>query len=775
MKKGLASLAFVLIVITVIIALASCSEQGCVHEVDKVNIETVVHPTCTEEGEFEYVLFCGLCNEEMNRIKGYTDKVPHTPGCAITENNVPPSCKSEGSYDEVVNCVYCNAEIRRVKKTVAKLDTHSPGEVVVENFIEPTCTAEGNKDEVIYCLVCDIELSRTSIKIQKTDHISHSTIIENYIIPSCSSFGSYDEVIYCYCGYEYQRETYKISMVECTDSDDDNRCDYCNKIMSSWEEDIVEWETTPLIFMLTENSNNQELPSTCKRYMAGDSDDREAIDVKVRQRNDAAYAKTKVSVTYDYYTDDSKYGWGSCVEDMLQKINGNSTDRPDMFCNFICDIMTVSLKSGFANLYSHERGIDALSGKNYFRFADNPDLYEDTGDGYMYEYMRSLSLSKHKMYCLSSDYFTDMVRAFFVVPVNVNLINKIPVDLTTDNAFNSDRTGDGKFTIDDFYQLVYDGQWNYQTLAAFSAEITADNGDDTSTTTLDDRIGFATSSSSYLSASGFIYSSSVTIINRVWSEAWMDYDYYYPNPYTDEGRMEISDLVNFADNLNWLFSQTGIISVNNSDPLCNKYSALGDSLAAIRNRFANNRILFGGVICLGSLEYDEYQYMKDNEDSGFGVAPVPLYRDVNPDTGKPDSYLTASHNVGRIGAISNKTFKFVQCTAFLDYQSTHSSDIISEYYDYKLKYDVEGGINGNREMLKYIRYNVRSGFDNAYEDVIGKYYSSIDENAQKNLWHTMIHQADYKLTTMNQKYVDVYQSKSGYLKSLWNDYASLPN
>ena len=559
------------------------------------------------------------------------------------------------------------------------------------------------------------------------------------------------------------------------DNDGDYICDNCKERIDTWAETTVEWDTTPLIFMMTENSNGQELPSTCKRYMAGKTDDKEAIDIKVRQRNDAAYAKTKVSVTYDYYTDDKKYGWGSCVEDMLTKINGNSTDRPDMFCNFIYDTMAVSLKGGFANLYSTARGEDELNGKNYFQFAKSPDLYKDTGDGYMVEYMRSLSLSKTKMYCLSSDYFTDMVRAFFVVPVNINLISQIPVDLTTDDAYNSDRTGDQKFTIDDFYQLIDDMDWTYTTLAEFSAAITQDSGDDTSTTNLDDRIGFAVSSSSGLSASGMVYTTSVTIINRVWSDEVQDYDYYYPDPFTEEGKEDIADLVALSDRLAWLFGQKGIIAVNNSDPLCNKYSTLGNSLTAIRNRFANNRILFGGAICLGSLEYQEYQDMKNTKNGGFGVAPVPLYRDVDPDTGVADNYLTAIHNVGRIGAIANKTFKFVQCTAFLDYQSTHSTEILNEYYNYKLKYDIAGGVNGNAEMLEYIRYNVRSAFDKAYEDAIGKYFTSVDENAQKNLWHAMIHMNNFQLTTMNQKYIEVYDSKAGHLRSLWNDYGSLPN
>ena len=557
------------------------------------------------------------------------------------------------------------------------------------------------------------------------------------------------------------------------DTDGDGLCNACGERYDIWDELAVEWSTTPLIFKMTENTNGQQLPSTCHRYMAGDDDkNKESIDTKVRLRNEAAYAKTKVTVTYDYYTDEAKYGWGSCTEDICTKIESGATDTPDMYCNFVYDMVASSLKGAFANLYSTSRGTDALAGKNYFQFL-NPK-YEDSGSGYMVEYMKSLTLSKTKMYCLSSDYFTDMVRAFFVVPVNINLINSVEVDLTTDNAFNSDRTGDGKFSIDDFYALVNDGQWNYTNLAKFAGAVVLDSGEDTSTTTLDDTVGFAISSSSGLSSSGMIYTTSVTIINRDWSDAIQDYVYSYPDPDTEDGAADIADLVKLCDNLNTLFSQPGIISVNDRDKEVSKYSVDQSSLLAIRTRFTENKVLFGGVICLGSLEYDVYQDMKEKKDSGFGVAPAPLYRDVNPETGKPDKYLTQIHNIGRIGAISKSTLKFAQCTAFLDYMSTHSTHILNEYYDYKLKYDIAGGTNGNAEMLEYIRYNVRSSFDKAYEDAIGKYFLAVDPNSNKNKWHEMVREASYKLTDMNTRYTSVYGDKANQLKKLWEDFPSLP-
>ena len=84
---------------------------------------------------------------------------------------------------------------------------------------------------------------------------------------------------------------------------------------------------------LGENSNGGQLPSTCRRYMAGE-DDRysDIIDNYVTERNTAAYAKTKVKVVYDYsFTEATEFGWGQCIEKILLKIKSGDDDAPRSF------------------------------------------------------------------------------------------------------------------------------------------------------------------------------------------------------------------------------------------------------------------------------------------------------------------------------------------------------------------------------------------------------------------------------------------------------------
>ncbi|MBQ7389609.1 MAG: hypothetical protein IJW02_00730 [Clostridia bacterium] len=556
------------------------------------------------------------------------------------------------------------------------------------------------------------------------------------------------------------------------------------------------WKKTNLIFQMTENSNYQELPSTCRRYLAGDVEgveDISTIDSWVSDRNEEALKKTNVTVSYEYLPDTPAYAWAQNINLITEEVKAKEAGRPDIYCNFVYDMVAASLQSAFANLLSTTMYKDGheLAGAdhNYFEFTD--PTFVDDGTGYMIEYMRSLTLSKFKMYCLSSDYFTDMVRAFLVVPVNIYLLETLTAT-SEPGLYNSDRVEtldtegnvETNYTIEDFYQLVNDMEWNYNTLAAFSEAITLDGEGGDDGIDLNDTIGFALGSGSGLSAAGMLYTTSITIIDRVYDADKGDYTYSYPymQMHTTGGTVSFErdpngthdELIAFCANLTDLFNTKGVISV--------PAGSAGEDLQSIRDRFATNNVLFGGVICLGSLEYDQYKDMNGAGGTGYGIVPVPLYRAnyVDAATGevKVDKYLTQIHNLGRIGAISYTTEKFSQCTAYLNYQSTNSTDILNEYYDYKLQYDVVGTeVKGNVEMLKYIRKNVRSSFDKAFEDALGRFYDATDDKSMAEQWHTMIKSASFKLSgpDMTAQYDEVTPKKAWRLYNLeMSIYPGLP-
>ena len=113
-------------------------------------------------------------------------------------------------------------------------------------------------------------------------------------------------------------------------------------------------------------------------------------------------------------------------------------------------------------------------------------------------------------------------------------------------------------------------------------------------------------------------------------------------------------------------------------------------------------------------------------------------------------------------------------SAFLQYQSTHSTNILNEYYDFKLQYEVAGASAGNIAMLKYIRQNVRSSFDKAFEDAIGKFFVDVDTESNNNKWHAMILSHGYKFDGFAEEYERLIDTKIGHLYTLYNEYGRLP-
>ena len=518
--------------------------------------------------------------------------------------------------------------------------------------------------------------------------------------------------------------------------------------VDEWWKDIT-YSSTSLIFQMTNCTNKKELPSGCERYLAGTSNDDEQVDEKVRARNTNAYKNTKVSVTYLYYPDIAEdYGYSLAREQISKTISESSTEtRPDIFCNWMTDMLLCSLKGEFANVMTQ----NPQYGTNHFNINLTVDA-EQNQYGYMTDLMRSLTLNKGQIYVIASDYFIDLIRAFFVVPVNVNLFNqaveKVDPALTD---YNKDNTVD----INDFFYEVEAGKWTYDRLIAYSRAIysraagtTAENANDV--------LGFALGANG-LPAAGMIYTSSVKVIEQTVNAAtntWT-YTYHDENPELGALMTKISTMMDVDGIMCMDSNDAGLLGLQGDD----KTALLG-----IRQKFITNTLLFGGIVLVGSLEYNEYQNMKKT--GGFGVVPVPVYKDN-------DSYLTQIHVVGRAGAITKSTAKFSACSAFLQYQTQNSTDILDHYYKYNLSYGAASGVSGNVRMLNYIRNNVRTSFDKLFEDAIGFFFanSGIDDT---NRYHTMLANARYKFDNFAEEYKRLVGTKQSNLAALEKEYANLP-
>ena len=517
---------------------------------------------------------------------------------------------------------------------------------------------------------------------------------------------------------------------------------------SEWWNDIT-YNNTQLIFQMTDNSQMEELESGCRRYLSGEKPGNQDIDRYVAERNENAYQNTNVTVKYNYYPDDSAntHGFAKNITLITEECMNRTDASADMYCNFMTDLLVCSLKGSFANLYSRLHGEGDYTGKNYFNLS-NP--------GYMGELMGSLSLSTDKVYVVASDYFLDLIRAFFVVPVSVNLYNSIANDMIEDFS------GDGVKDVNDFFYEVKNGDWTYARLLQYAAKVYKASGDAAAGEQIGDVLGFALGKNG-LPAAGLIYTSDAVIINKEWKNETQTYEYSYP--------AENETLYKVVDAIGNLVQGTGVMYVTNADA-----GKVGENtpLKGIRNRFTSNNLLFGGIILVGSLEYSVYQNMKEGDNGGFGVVPVPVYEKMEGDK-VATQYKTQIHVVGRAGAIAKKTTKFVQCSAFLQYQSSNSTHILNEYYDFNLTYDIADGLDGNVDMLKYIRSNVRTSFDKLFEDAIGFMGQDTNPEADNDRFHArLVYENNAYVIDIRQVYAEVLPTKVAALAKLVIEYDKLP-
>lgn len=515
------------------------------------------------------------------------------------------------------------------------------------------------------------------------------------------------------------------------------------------------WTDASLKAQLNLHSSGNELAAMTKRYMAGESGDTSKIDTMVADRNLAAFNTTKVAMAFQYIEDDAQYngktqGWNAYFKnaisgDISSYIEGETAD---MYCGFAYDLTMASALGYFHNLKATTIGGTAV--KNYFTFLLDDYRPQFDDEGYLYQFMNDLTPVESKMYLYASNYTMDVIRSIYCIPVSVGLLGQLDV---ADLPEGSDINNNGKYEINEFYTMVRNMGWTYEMLANLSAAAFNPTSAE-ATANLNDTLGFALDTDMGLPAAGFVFS--------------IDFDYFNMNVvdntpvYTvaeDSSNLEAM-MVAFEQ----LFSKTGVIKTNNTKS--NAELGIAKAVSGIRQQFSLDKMLFGGVVLVGALDYDEYQ----NMENGFGIAPIPLYNAT-----ADSQYTSAIHNLARVVGISSaiSAARFEQATAYLDYQALNSDDIMDQYYR-SLQYDTVGGEEYNIEILDYLRDHIRNNRDQYVENMICNGSVIAGSGLGSDHKFAMFFRGKADSTNIRDKYNATKELKATALQQLVAKFVALP-
>jgi len=472
--------------------------------------------------------------------------------------------------------------------------------------------------------------------------------------------------------------------------------------------------------------DDAELMSGAKKYMQGpDGPSSDKVQNLVYTRNLEATGVLGLNVEY-YYIDK---GWGLASGTIIDT-EKNAASKPDMYCDMIYDMMKATLDGCFRNLYTMTTDYVTADGGQggYFEFPEDTDASGNPLESaYLSDFMAGLTFSSDKMYLLGSQYYIDLIRAMMVLPVNIDMY---------DTKYDS---------IDQFYQDVIDGKWTWDYLMNVSQKIYNDRTGDGNS--MDDILGFAAETLGGKSASGMVYSTNINIV---------EVDDKRNGLYSFTYNINNKQLYDIFDKIAQVFSSDGVSLSDNAD--------LQTQMNDILNAFASGTLLFGGCAMMGVVEAETYQEMEQQ----FGLVPIPKLREDL-------EYNTLIHNVGKCGAISLSTTKPRQISAFIQYCSENSGDVVNEYYNYAMKYKYTSDA-GTAEMLDLIYENIVSIREKALDDLL----SASNGDAKTYAWHYMLMGAEGnknyqsnadQIASVYETAIRIKQSVIGQLLTKWKNLA----
>ena len=408
------------------------------------------------------------------------------------------------------------------------------------------------------------------------------------------------------------------------------------------------------------------------------------IEQMVYERNKAACEKLHVKIGEYVYWD---YGWDKQAGPIQTVVQGNAPDAPDLFVNMICALNVATLNSVFKDVRSIQNG--------YFDFETQ---------GWMTEYMNSLSLTGDRSYVLAGDYFLDILRALGVIPVNITMMDANAEKLAPAILEEGDELGAGENLSTRFFDFVEQGKWTWDVLGKLCEAIWVDEDNDGQDSIID-QLGIVADCYGGLTSEMYIFSASeddLFVVEKVTdpSSKYYDKDWiYYSEDSTALGKI--------FDAVAAVYTGKGSVSTK-----VNYEGSTPENPGAAYHRikFAEGTMLTAGTVVLGALEDEAFQQMTDL----FTVVPLPKIS-------KEKHYNTPIHTIGDAGAINVNANprKARVLSAFLQYNCEHSAAIRRELLEIVMKYKTTTYNQGTDRMLDIIYDSVITGRDKMIEDCVG--------------------------------------------------------
>ncbi len=402
------------------------------------------------------------------------------------------------------------------------------------------------------------------------------------------------------------------------------------------------------------------------------------IEEKVYNRNRAAADLLGVTLKYAQWGD---LKWGAQADRILTLVKAaDQTDAPDLFIDMLYDLnKTMKTFGAF-------KDIKSIPG-SYFDFE---------AEGWMTDWMESLSFTEDRAYIMGGDYFLELFRAMGVLPFNIDLMDAnasrlAPAYLPVDESLGTDEQLSARF-----FDLVEQGKWTWDDLGKLCAAMWVDTDAD-GANSMGDTLGIITDQYTGLPASLIVYSAGVPLTETyVIEDETSEYNGKKWVRYYDDSSL----LGSIYDAVASVFSGPGALVTNyNPDS--------GKTLKEHYAKFASDTLLFAGPIVLGALEEESFQTME----SIWSVVPIPKIK-------AEQEYNTMIHNIADVGAINVKTTpdKARAVSAFLQYCNENSKAIREDFQQVVTKFKTTTYNQGTDRMLNIIYDNVITGRDKALED-----------------------------------------------------------